>query len=170
MLEESLILDEQQKFAQQMMALEEDVDMRPRKAVIKVKRQQQQPCRRRRIVKKTICDIQRDVADAAGLTLALEAYDASKTRYEGRSEIFDTRCFASVRELTTGQESSEAEKAAEEERRFVQFLIAERKRMNDWIEAQHFPIIEYTEEDEEDERREKEAKTIYFNHLHGIDC
>lgn len=158
------LADEQQKFAQQMMALEGLEGEAPKKAIIKVKRQQQ-PCRRR-IVKRTIRDIQRDVADAAGLTLTLEAYDASKTRYEGRSEIFDTRCFASVRELTGGRESSEAEKAAEEERRFVQFLIAERKRMNDWIEKQNFPLVEYTEEDYEDELREKEAKTIFFNHTH----
>ena len=163
MLEESLILDEQQKFAQQMMALEGLEGEVPKKAIIRIKHKQ--PCRRR-IVKRTIRDIQRDVADAAGLTLTLEAYDASKTRYEGRSEIFDTRCFASVRELTGGRESSEAEKAAEEERRFVQFLIAERKRMNDWIEKQNFPLVEYTEEDYEDELREKEAKTIFFNHTH----
>ena len=162
------LMDEQQKFAQQMMALEGEA---PKKAIVRIKHNEQhQPCRKRIVKRRTIRDIQRDVADVAGLTLTLEAYDASKTHSENRSKIFDTRCFVSVRELTTGQESSEVEKAAEEERRFVQFLIAERKRMNDWIEAQHFPIVEYTEEDEEDERREKEAKTIYFNHLHGIDC
>lgn len=166
MLESLSLEDEQQKFAHQMMALEGEA---PKKAIIRIKHKQQQPCRRR-IVKRTIRDIQRDIAEAAGLTLTLEAYDAFKNHYEDRSKIFDTRCFASVRELTGGRESSEVEKAAEEERRFVQFLIAERKRMNDWIEAQHFPIVEYTEEDEEDDLREKEAKTIYFNHLHGIDC
>lgn len=160
---ESLIADEQQKFAQQMMAFEGEI---PKKAIIRIKHKQQPS--RRRIVKRTIRDIQRDVAEAAGLTLTLEAYDASKTHYEDRSKIFDTRCFASVRELTGGKESSEAEKAAEEERRFVQFLIAERKRMNDWIEAQHFPIVEYTEKDEEDDLREKEAKTIFFNHTHQL--
>lgn len=166
MLESLSLVDEQQKFAQQMMALEGEA---PKKAIIKITKRVQPACQphRKRIVKRrTIRDIQRDVAEAAGLTLTLEAYDASKSRYEGRSKIFDTRCFASVRELTGGRESSEAEKAAEEERRFVQFLIAERKRMNDWIEAQHFPIVEYTEEDEEDELREKEAKTIFFNHTH----
>ncbi len=155
------LADEQQKFAQQMMALEEDVCyIRPKKkVVVKVKRQP----------RRTIRDIQKDIADAAGLTLTLEAYDASKTQIEKRAELFDTRCFASMYELT-GTKRTADEEAAAEERRFVQFLIAERKARNEWIEKQNFPIVEYTEEDEEDERREKEAKTIYFNHLNGIDC
>ena len=146
-------LEQQMDFAKRMMMIDNDIVIPKRKktVVVKVKKH-----------RKTISDIQREVAETAGLTLLLESYDDSKKRIEERAKIFDTNVTASVSELT----GIERDDAAEEERRFVQFLIAERKARNEWIEAQNFPLVEYTEEDYEDELREKEAKTIFFNHTH----
>ena len=150
------IYEEQRAFALRQMELE---NIAPKKVVVIKRKPVTKPKRKIFRIVKTEDQIK---AEEASVTLALEAWEEKTNIYNARRDLFDLNVSASLAEI-----AGLPEPIVDEEERFVKFLIAERARVKEWIESQNFPEFERTQEDYEDESRERLAFKIYHQHIYA---
>ena len=152
------IEDMQKEFALKQMEMEHS----PKRVVIVRKRHPVPvPQRRtRRFVIKTVIKTEDQLkAEDAQLALMLDAYDSASKAHKARSDVFNLNYKMSLGDITGIHTTSEEEK-------FVKFMVREEKEKAEWIKAQNFPEeCEMTQEDYENESREKLAIKIYRQHL-----